>query len=66
MYEDLHVFVFACSKFDAVRYDYFEAVRKEVAKKRTEITKNFARGPKRTAAMNEFEASKAQFENEAL
>lgn len=46
--------------------DYFEAVRKEVAKKRQEITKNVPRGAKRTAAMNEFEAQKTQFESQTL
>jgi len=34
IYEDLHVFVFALSKFDSVRFDYFEAVRGAVAKER--------------------------------
>jgi hypothetical protein len=59
------VFVFALSKFDQVRYDYFEAVRKAVAAKRTEFNK-IPRGPKRQAALKEFETTKMQFESETL
>lgn len=66
MYDDLHVFVFALSKFDNVRYDYFEAVKKAVAAKRIEITQQVPRGPKRQAALKEFEATKIQFETEML
>lgn len=47
IYEDLHVFVFALSKFDAVRYDYFEAVRGAVGKERQGIAGRTPRGPKR-------------------
>ena len=66
IYDEIHVFVFALSRFDKVRYDYFEAVRKAVAKKRTEITQSVPRGPKRTAALKEFEETKMQFESEML
>ena len=66
IYDEIHVFVFALSRFDKVRYDYFEAVRKAVAKKRTEITQSVPRGPKRTAALKEFEETKMHFESEML
>lgn len=70
VYDELHVFVFALSKFDNVRYDYFEAVRKAVAAKRIEIRQSIPAGPKRRVmqdvALKEFEATKMQFESEML
>lgn len=66
IYEEMHVFVFALSKFDNVRYDYFEAVRKAVAAKRIEITQKVPRGPKRQEALKAFESTKMQFESEML
>lgn len=66
IYEDLHVFVFALSKFDSVRFDYFEAVRGAVAKERQQIAAKTPRGPKRQAALKAFEGTKMHFETQKL
>lgn len=58
--------MFALSKFDNVRYDYFEAVRVSVAAERQKIASSVPRGPKRKAALEAFEQTKMQFESDKL
>ena len=46
-YDELHVIVFALSKFDQVRYDYYDQVRVDISKKRREIVSKTVQGPER-------------------
>ena len=66
MYDEIHVFVFALSKFDQVRKDYHESVRSDFANERKKIMKKHKRGPGRKAALDELEAGKGAFEQKSL